>query len=57
MASSQLKRIIFLILLTAFVAACGRDGAPEFPPSVAGEAQPAAEEPVEDKPFVLDPLL
>ena len=52
---------ILLLSLTAFLlAACGRQGAmlrPEPGVTVMKEADKAAAEPVEDQPFVLDPLL
>ncbi len=55
--------VIFMVMLAA--ASCGRRGNPEAPPSASviaidengNELPSAEEEPVEDKPFILDPLL
>lgn len=58
MSAQKITRWSLLVLILGAVAACGRAGPLEPPPSAA-KAQPQGEEeaPVEDKPFILDGLL
>ncbi|GAB4350577.1 MAG: hypothetical protein Kow0026_06930 [Oricola sp.] len=58
MGASQIQRILLVAALAASLAGCGRAGALEPPPAAAkgGQAQ-QADTPVEDRRFVLDPLI
>ena len=57
MSFPQMTRIVLLVLFAASVSACGRAGPLEPPPAAAAAKTDKQDVPVEDKPFVLDPLL
>jgi predicted small lipoprotein YifL len=62
MSGNAIWRILLLAVLAAGLAACGRAGDPGLPPAAAAGTQDAAAQdeqsrPVEDKPFILDPLI
>ncbi len=54
---TQLLKLLVLWLVLGTLAACGRAGPLEPPPSAAVPAEDAQEAPEEDKPFILDGIL